>query len=209
MKWKEDDSVQEGNNPVIRQAISCDICGVEMQHTNHWFVAYDQGAELRVSGWSAGKRLRAGAKHLCGQTCLHKLVDEFMARTVSTRAQGASTELPGDREKAASARTVRLAADLAANVTPSAAHIVPHAAPERQGVQSVATSPTYAGDFESSARLIAPGDAVTDDQQARDAEAPTYAARNWHAEAWKRERERTLRGDTRATAVTAHRRNIA
>ncbi len=213
MKWKEYDSVQEGNNPVIRQAISCDICGAEMQHTNHWFVAYDQGAELRVSGWSAGKRLRAGAKHLCGQTCLHKLVDEFMARTVSTRTQGAGVELPGDRENAASARTACVAANLAANraanVTPSAAHILPHAAPERRGVQCVATSPAYAGDFESSARLIAPDNAETDDQQARETEAPAYAARNWHAEAWKRERERTLCGDNRATAITVHRRNIA
>jgi len=27
---------------VIRQAISCDICGTEKKQTNHWFVAYDQ-----------------------------------------------------------------------------------------------------------------------------------------------------------------------
>lgn len=190
---------------MIRQAISCDICGVEMQHTNHWFVAYDQSEELRVSGWSAGKRLRAGAKHLCGQTCLHKLVDEFMARTVSTRAQGASVELPGNRDKAASARTVHLAA----NLTPSAAHIVPHAAPDRLGAQSVAAPLTNVDEFESSARLIAPNTPVADQQQARETEAPAYAARNWHAEAWKRERERTLRGDPRTTAITVHRRNIA
>jgi hypothetical protein len=213
MKWKEDDSVQEGNNPVIRQAISCDICGAEMQHTNHWFVAYDQGAELRVSGWSAGKRLRAGAKHLCGQTCLHKLVDEFMARTVSTRTQATAVESSAAEQKAQPPRASRIGANLDASLdaslTPSAARISPHAAPERQGVQSVATSLTYVDEFESSARLIAPNDAVADEQQARETEAPAYAARNWHAEAWKRERERTLRGDTRATAITAHRRNIA
>ena len=62
---------------MIRQAISCDICGSEKKQTNHWFVAYDQGGELRVSGWNSRNKLRPGSKHLCGQTCLHKLVDEL------------------------------------------------------------------------------------------------------------------------------------
>ncbi len=72
---------------VIRQAISCDICGTEKKQTNHWFVAYDQGGELRVSGWNSRNRLRPGSKHLCGQTCLHKLVDDFMAQALSTRVR--------------------------------------------------------------------------------------------------------------------------
>ncbi len=33
--------------------------------------------------------MRTGAKHLCGQTCLHKLVDEFMAAHHSSRVQPA------------------------------------------------------------------------------------------------------------------------
>src|ERR1700690_2184316 len=70
---------------LIRQAISCAICGTEKKQTNHWFVAYDQGGELRVSGWNSRNRLRPGSKHLCGQTCLHKLVDDFMARALTTR----------------------------------------------------------------------------------------------------------------------------
>jgi len=78
---------------VIRQAISCDICGSEKRQTNHWFVAYDQGGELRVAGWSSRNRLRPGSKHLCGQTCLHKLVDEFMAKAISGRAQAGADEL--------------------------------------------------------------------------------------------------------------------
>ena len=67
---------------MIRQAISCDICASEKKQTNHWFVAYEQAGELRVSGWNSRNRQRPGAKHLCGQTCLHKLVDDFMARTL-------------------------------------------------------------------------------------------------------------------------------
>ena len=81
-----------GGNAVIRQAISCDICGTEKKQTNHWFVAYDQGGELRVSGWNSRNRLRPGSKHLCGQTCLHKLVDDFMARAISARPPQSAAE---------------------------------------------------------------------------------------------------------------------
>ena len=70
---------------MIRQAISCDICGAEKKQTNHWFVAYTHAGELRVSGWGVQGRVRAGSKHLCGQTCLHKLVDEFIATGATGR----------------------------------------------------------------------------------------------------------------------------
>lgn len=72
---------------MIRQAVSCDICGNEKRQTNHWFVAYERAGELRVSGWNSRARSKAGTKHLCGQTCLHKLVDEFIARAEFERPQ--------------------------------------------------------------------------------------------------------------------------
>ena len=68
---------------MIRQAISCDICGTEMLNANHWFVAYDRGAELRIGTWSANSRIKVSARHLCGHKCLHKLVDDFMVRLLS------------------------------------------------------------------------------------------------------------------------------
>ncbi len=96
---------------MIRQTISCDICKTEKKQSNHWFVAYEQGMELRLSGWSSRYRMRPGSKHLCGQTCLHKLVDDFMARAL---------KLPAESESAAPAR-VRAAAD--ASLTSHAAYI--------------------------------------------------------------------------------------
>ena len=72
---------------MIRQAISCDICGAEKKQTNHWFVANEHGGEMRISGWNSRNRMRPGSKHLCGQTCLHKLMDDFMARDVAARMQ--------------------------------------------------------------------------------------------------------------------------
>jgi len=67
---------------VIRHAISCDICGTEKKETNHWFVVYEHQGELRVSGWTPQTKIRPGSKHMCGQTCMNKLVVEFMDRVL-------------------------------------------------------------------------------------------------------------------------------
>jgi hypothetical protein len=75
-----------GGDALIREAITCDLCGTERKQTNHWFVAYDQEGEVRVSGLNSLNRQRPGVMHLCGQACVHKLVDEFMARTLDERA---------------------------------------------------------------------------------------------------------------------------
>lgn len=169
-----------------------------MQYTNHWFVACGHGAELRVSGWSAGKRLRAGAKHLCGQTCLHKLVDEFLARAISAQLQSAVAE------------NIAPAALPAKQPQPFRAT---HAAPLRQIAestdQSSSNSSAYIDEFESSARLIPTPEPLAQSNDAAVPEPSAYTTRNWRAEAWKRERERTLRGDSRSAALNPHRRNIA
>jgi hypothetical protein len=76
---------------VIRQAISFDICGRDKQQANHWFVVYEHGAELRISGWNSQARTSSKSKHLCGQTCLHKLVDDFMARALAPATTAGDT----------------------------------------------------------------------------------------------------------------------
>jgi hypothetical protein len=72
---------------VIRQAISCDICGTEKRQANHWFVAYEQSGDLRISGWNSPYLSCAGTKHLCGETCLHKLISKFLAKLVDVGTQ--------------------------------------------------------------------------------------------------------------------------
>jgi hypothetical protein len=191
---------------VIRQAISCDICGTEKRQTNHWFVAYEQAGELRVSGWTSRHRLRADSKHLCGQTCLHKLIDEFVAKSIALRAKpaidGCDAEPPA------------LATD--ASLTSAAAY-----------------RDTGPGVVESSARLIAPPSApgprlsrLTSHPEpevvalpprpqienlpplplAPAPAEPRYASRSWHAEAWERERARELHASENHPDVTARRR---
>ena len=167
---------------MIRQAISCDICGTEKKQTNHWFVAYDQGEELRVSGWNSRNRLRPGSKHLCGQTCLHKLVDDFLARTLTSRIPRAAqideedeilvqavktdtslTEVATSKEVAASSRLIAAPAPVSA------------ARPPLRMQMELVALPPKARDAEAAAAINEP---------------PRYASRNWRTAAWERERER-------------------
>lgn len=163
---------------MIRQAISCDICGAEKRQTNHWFVAHTRGGELRVAGWNANGRMRAGAKHLCGQVCLHKLMDEFIAGTISNRAAVASEA--SDRAESIAATDTSLTSD-AAYSSPAHAVAMTHAA--SRALQAppavIAISlPRAVIDPRPSAATT-----LVDDPS-------DYGSRRRRAEAWERERER-------------------
>jgi len=75
---------------VIRQVITCDICGSQKQQTNHWFVLYEESGELRISGWNSLHLLSPEAKHLCGEACVHKLISHFLMRLVDAGTQRAA-----------------------------------------------------------------------------------------------------------------------
>ncbi|QHS52733.1 hypothetical protein [Edaphobacter sp. 12200R-103] len=65
---------------MIRQAINCDMCGTErVEPTSHWFVADEVGGELRLRAWESPKGARKSMKHLCGQKCVQRLMDNFTA----------------------------------------------------------------------------------------------------------------------------------
>jgi hypothetical protein len=176
---------------MIRQAISCDICGTEKKQTNHWFVAHDQGGELRVSGWSSRNRLRPGTKHLCGQTCLHKLVDEFMARTLAGRVQQPPAEEAKHGEQTPGI-DASLTSDAAYQDFESSARLIETPAPV-----SAARAPLRMPELVPAASKAV----VSED------EPPRYTSRNWRAEAWQRERERELHGADRPSEISARRRS--
>ena len=180
---------------LIRQAISCDICGAEMQHANHWFVAYEGVSELRVALWNPRSKLRGGAKHLCGQTCLHKLMDEFVVRHQPAKAQQPEVQEP---QKAVVPRPVRKAP------RPQAPAKAPSPLPAPQQLVAVQV-PAYIDEFESSARLVSASTEIDSRPPEFPAEPENLSPRNWHAEAWKRERER----EQRAGDHHARRRSIA
>ena len=189
--------MRTGGNAVIRQAISCDICASEKKQTNHWFVAYESGGELRVSGWNSRNRLRPGSKHLCGQTCLHKLVDDFMARALAVRAPAVAAEEAEVQQQAVASDTSLTAGTAYVEVESSARLLTPAPAilPNRPP-------------FRPQAELVAmPGRPQFENAAPQPDEPPRFASRNWRAEAWDREREREMRAVGRRPENPARRRS--
>ncbi len=215
---------------MIRKAISCDICASEKRHKNHWFVAYEQGGELRVSGWSSRHKLRPGSKHLCGQTCLHKLVDEFMAKAIAVRAQRrvdepaeeTALELPGacDASLTSDAAYADAANPVIANIDlESSARIIsppvvapPAPVPSKPvyRLQPGVTPPapplplTLRPACRPQPELVPPRPHPAEYAPAPE-ESPRFASRNWRAEAWEREREREQRAMGKHAGVARRR----
>jgi hypothetical protein len=196
---------------VIRQAISCDICATEKRQTNHWFVAYEQAGELRVSGWNSRYKLRQGAKHLCGQTCLHKLVDEYMAKSIASRSKRAVGE--AEAESAPATDTSLTSGSAYADFDSSARLITPiepmRPTPAKPGLAVRSQQP------EVVTMPLRPRAEIRIEERIEDRsgdiaplpdEPPRYASRSWHAEAWERERERESRATEKRADVTARRR---
>jgi hypothetical protein len=179
---------------VIRQAISCDICGTEKRQTNHWFVAYEQAGELRVSGWTSRHRLRADSKHLCGQTCLHKLMDEFMAKSIAARAKPANDESDGAQPAIVTDTSLTSAA--AYQEVESSARLVTLPAP-------VLRKPASRPQPEV---VTMPSRPQIENLTLIPSELPRFASRSWHAEAWERERARELRATENRSDIAARRR---
>jgi hypothetical protein len=192
-----------GRDAVIRQAISCDICASEKKQTNHWFVAYEQAGELRVSGWSSRNRLRPGSKHLCGQTCLHKLVDEFFAKALAMRPPAISAE-----EAAAEMPRNNVDTSLTSS---SAYEDVRLSYEETESSARVVTPPASGPANRPALRPVAELVPATPRPRAEESDAPppadpAYSTRNWRVEAWKRERERESRSGDRRPSIASRRR---
>ena len=178
---------------MIRQAISCDICGTEKKQTNHWFVAFDQGGELRVGGWSSRNRLRPGSKHLCGQTCLHKLVDDFMAKILAAKVQTIPEEADAENgiEDLPRLKMSKDATSQPVHAPAMPTALVPNRAELRVPIEVTA--------LPEPVLHVPTSDGASD-------EADISASRNWRAEAWERERARELRAVERRPDIAARRR---
>ncbi|MGA3049708.1 MAG: hypothetical protein ABSD67_24100 [Terracidiphilus sp.] len=196
---------------MIRQAISCDICGAEKRQTNHWFVASEHSGELRVSGWNSRNRLRPGSKHLCGQTCLHKLMDDFMARDVASRMQRGMVD-EGEVEERAVGTDASLTSNAAYEDTESSVRLLPAVTPSLPKRLPVRVGTEGSSASGLRADLVAmPGRSQADAPMPPAVptleERPSYRSRNWRAEAWDREREREMRAVERRPDIAARRRS--
>jgi len=194
---------------VIRQAISCDICATEKRQTNHWFVAYEQNGELRVSGWSSRHKLRPETKHLCGQICLHTLVDEFMAKSIAIRSKH-TEELPDHpanfgecKEDLPMCNDTSLTSPAAYPELESSARLI-----------TTPTAPTFAALNAPASRpanrlqsdvVTMPSRPLPADHAPRPSDSLSPSPRISRAEAWERERNRELRAAENRTGNVARR----
>ena len=63
---------------MIQESVTCDVCGENNLDTHHWFMALEHKGTIKIAFW--GKlNTRSSMKHLCGQTCVHRFVDNFLA----------------------------------------------------------------------------------------------------------------------------------
>jgi hypothetical protein len=182
---------------VIRQAISCDICGTEKRQTNHWYVAFEQAGELRVSGWTLRRRLRAGSKHLCGQTCLHKLVDEFMAKSIVTSSRSASNDTYLETPITT---TAGLASSMSFENVESSARLITPAA-RTLPIRALRSQ----SDVVALPALLQLGDSSPVDVD----DAERYSSPSRRAEAWQRERERESHATGNSSSKTTRQRSLA
>jgi hypothetical protein len=90
---------------MIQQVITCDICGSQKRQANHWFIACAESGELRIRGWDSAHLRPIGTKHVCGETCAHKLVSQFLMTLVNVETQRAADK--NDITCAAEARVAR------------------------------------------------------------------------------------------------------
>lgn len=87
---------------MIRQAINCDMCGAErVEPTSHWFVVDEVAGELRLRGWESPKGARKNVKHLCGQKCVQRLMDNFTASMVASVQAKQAKEAAAEKKESA------------------------------------------------------------------------------------------------------------
>lgn len=79
---------------MIRQIITCDICGAQKREANHWFIAREEAGEIRISGWNAPHTFSPQARHLCGETCVHKLISQDLMKLAVVDIQSIHETVP-------------------------------------------------------------------------------------------------------------------
>ena len=167
------------------------------QQTNHWFVAYEHGQELRVSGWNSQARLQHKSQasvraNLPAQACRrlhgahHRVADRMRPMAEATVAM----------------RHVRRI--LARASTP--------ASPQRRRTRSRCASPhrsLISGDELESSR---PSSCRRPMRQSSSSDLVfqrpidlSFSSRAWRAEAWKREQERERRNGAQCEDIAAAR----
>ncbi len=74
---------------MLKATYICDICGAKRKEANHWFSArlgYARGTPSSVT-FQRWEDSDEHDSHLCGQECVHKMLDKWMSEPTSSPAQ--------------------------------------------------------------------------------------------------------------------------
>lgn len=68
-------------------AVTCDVCGVAKQSTNHWWAVLVLTGSVVIEPWEIaegkGHLKKPTTHHLCGQGHVHTLVDQLISDHVA------------------------------------------------------------------------------------------------------------------------------
>ena len=62
---------------MLKQTYTCDVCGAERKEGNHWFSVLFTSGGAHLRKW---QERGDSDYHLCGQECVHKMLDKWMIR---------------------------------------------------------------------------------------------------------------------------------
>lgn len=58
----------------------CDVCKAVKGEANKWLLVFNDGGSFEIKHWpEPGHHIEAEALMVCSETCLHKLLNEFLA----------------------------------------------------------------------------------------------------------------------------------
>jgi len=58
--------------------VLCEVCGIEKKETNHWYMVGKKADKFLLLAWH--EQSQRNYRHVCGQQCGHKLLDEFFQK---------------------------------------------------------------------------------------------------------------------------------
>ena len=134
-----------------------------------------------------------GSKHLCGQACLHKLADDFMARVIAGKA---SARRQPEMEENISLEMATMDTSVIASRPYHQAEMPGRLSGPLQAQPVLPMpAPRSQPDYMPQPALVTMPAAIATPLPVD--EAPRYATRHWRADAWEREREREARAAER------------
>ena len=75
-----------------RTVITCEACDIQKKETNRWWKVKEMTTHLRI--FKAEVKVPKPYKDVCGQVCVHRLVDRWMESRPMEKVEEPAAEVP-------------------------------------------------------------------------------------------------------------------